>query len=189
MKKFGDDGINTLCRSTWNFGIRQLSLYLYKDAWPPVLRFLSLKNITSDIELGFRKLGIVNEERRRGIMLSPYLLDHRESHPFDLPPSQRLSAQWIQETGILSAFTHANPFLYDIGSGQWLLHPSCDPLTVYPIEAILISGARDGVPKNDSKKPSPKVLIFHTFCKATSLLWSPLLHEKKNPCIAMLVQQ
>lgn len=155
-ERSNDHREKTLCRSTWNFGPQQLSLNLHKDAWPLVLRMLSPKHITSDIELGFKKPPVVTEERRRCVMLTPHLLSHREFHLFDLPSSQRLSAHDMRENGILSpfesdvaAFTHANPTLCDIDSSQWLQHYSSDPRTGYSIAAVLRSGVEHGVPRND----------------------------------------
>lgn len=156
IETFDSTGENNLCRSTWKFGTQQLSLCLNKDAWSLVVRILSSPHLGLDIELGFRKPDRGAEDRRRAVMLTPHLLDQREAHLFDLPPSQRLSAQRTRETGILSpfgsdiaAFTHANPTFYDLDSGQWLQHPSSDPLRGHPIEAVLRCGVEHGVPKND----------------------------------------
>lgn len=157
MKEFDGKGEGgNLCRSTWDFGTQQLSLSLTKDTWSLVLEILSSHHVSSDIELSFKKPAIVTEDRRRHVMLASHLLDQRESHLFDLPPSQRLSAQRMRETGILSpfgsditAFTHANPTFYDVDSGQWLQHPLSDPLSSYSIDAILRSGTNHHVPAND----------------------------------------
>ena len=156
LEKFNNFGEDHLWRSTWNFGTRQLSLSLHKEAWPLMVRILSSEHVGPSFELGFQEPGLVTDARRRFVMLTPHLLDQRESHLFDLPPSQRLSAQRFREHGVLSpfgsdisAFTLANPTFYDIDTSQWLQHPTSNPLAGHTIEAVLRSGVQHGVPKND----------------------------------------
>lgn len=187
-----DQDTKKLVKQTFTLGTSSIAVVIENDRWLYMCTMLSF-------DLSPEQRDISRKEK----MLKDDYLDARERHYFNLSPPQRVSAQNFCNTRILlpfgtpiNDFTKANPAQFNMDQGEWLGTEDYNPMSGYALKAVLETGHRHNVPKNDiygslyfyvrdqleafCNKLTTTVVNFHFYHQPISAL--PLvLKETLNP--------